>query len=68
MLRSRISILLLATLSSAAAPSFTRDVKPIFQKHCQRNLSSGLSLRSRYHAEIRLRTSEYFHRNGLAVF
>jgi uncharacterized membrane protein len=30
--------------------------------------TSGLSLSHRYHAGIRLRTSEYFHWNGLAVF
>jgi hypothetical protein len=29
---------------------------------------SGLSLRHRYHAGILLRTSEYFHWNGLAAF
>jgi hypothetical protein len=31
-------------------------------------LTSGLSLSYRYHAGIRLLTSEYFQRKGLAVF
>ena len=31
-------------------------------------VTSGLSLSYRYHAGIRLRTSEYFQRKGLAVF
>jgi hypothetical protein len=31
-------------------------------------VSSGLSLRHRYHSGILLRTSEYFHWKGFAVF
>jgi WD40 repeat protein len=35
MLRLCISAILFTTISLAATPSFTRDVKPILQKHCQ---------------------------------
>lgn len=35
MLRRTLWSLLTATAISAAAPSFTRDVKPLLQKHCQ---------------------------------
>jgi len=51
MLRRTVWILLAATASLAAAPSFTRDVRPLLQKHCQgchqpASLASGLDLTS----------------------
>ena len=47
--------------------TFTRPLRSIIGSYFGRE-TSGLSLRHRYHAGIRLRTSEYFHWKGLAVF
>lgn len=49
MLRRSVYTLVLTAASLAAAPSFTRDIKPILQKHCQgchqpSSMASGLDV------------------------
>lgn len=51
MLRKTLCILFAAAAGLAAAPSFTRDIRPLLQKHCQgchqpASLASGLDLTS----------------------
>ena len=51
MLRNCVWTLLIAAINLAAAPGFTRDIKPVLQKNCQgchqpSSLASGLDLTS----------------------